>query len=270
LRDERETAPPPQPTPSAPAQPAPPPEPKGIPAVAPPWRGAGALVWHETDIDPVLLAEEMRAAGFDWVAVFLHDGAAEDTLVSGWIERFLAAGGPVVGGWGVLRDRPEDEAALAASLLELHGLGFYVANAEAAYGSGGDPARSARFVAAFRGRLPELPAALSSQCLPPPGLDLHAWSDGSFAYLPQAYVNQFGDRVQPKACLDAVAGIFGPVSVHPTIGTYASLQAVAPQTYAELLAAAGTVGFSVYLAEVTPRETWDVLGRAARELGIAA
>jgi hypothetical protein len=268
LRGGREAPPPPQPRPSAPTQTAPP-QPKGIPAVAPPWRGAGALVWHEADVDPALLAGQLRAAGFGWVAVFLHDGLKEDPVVSGWIERFVAAGGPVVGGWGVLRDRPEEEAALAASLLELHGLGFYVANAEAAYGASGDPARSGRFVAAFRGRLPELPAALSSQCLPPAGFDLHAWRDAGFAYLPQAYVNQFGDRVQPQACLDAVAGVFGPSSVHPTIGTYGSLHAVSPQTYADLLAAAGTVGFSVYVAEITPGETWAALGRAARELGIA-
>jgi len=42
-------------------------------------------------------------------------------------------------------------------------------------------------------------------------------------------------------------------------------------TYVELLARAGTVGFSVYLAETRMTDTeWRALGRAIGERGIAA
>src|SRR4051812_9225683 len=59
------------------------------PAPAPPpsvpfsWSNAGALIVHPADVDPAWLAQQMRAAGFGWVALDL-DPAPDP----GWIARF--------------------------------------------------------------------------------------------------------------------------------------------------------------------------------------
>lgn len=251
-------------SPSPPAETGPPP---GIPTVAPPWAGKGAFVWHETDVDPGVLAGRLRDAGFAWVALRLHDGLEVDPVEERWIERLRLAGGPPVGGWGVLRDAPEQEAALAVRLLREHGLGFYVANAEAEYGVHGDQSRSGRFVATFRTLLPGFPAALSTTC-GPGGVDLGAWRNASFALLPQAYVNEFGSDVDPGVCV-AKGAPYGRDEIHPTVGTYASSHAVEPGDYVRLLRAAGTVGFSVYLAETDMTAAgWSAFGRAIAQGGL--
>ena len=77
------------------------------------WAAAGAFVWHETDVDPELLGRDLLEAGFGWVAVFLHDGTAEDPVEADWVTRFRRVTGLPVGGWGVLRTRPAEEAAFA-------------------------------------------------------------------------------------------------------------------------------------------------------------
>jgi hypothetical protein len=38
------------------------------------WDEAGAFVWHESDVSPEVLGQELRHNGFGWVAVFLYDG----------------------------------------------------------------------------------------------------------------------------------------------------------------------------------------------------
>jgi hypothetical protein len=40
--------------------------------------------------------------------------------------------------------------------------------------------------------------------------------------------------------------------------------------YAQMLKAAGTVGFSLYLAETTPDSAWPAYGQGIATLGIAA
>ena len=259
------------PPPTAPAEAPPAAPPAEPPEIEAPWRGAGAFVWNETDVSPEQLAATMREHGFGWLALRLHDGGSHDPVEGDWITRFRAAGGPPIGGWGVLRDSPEAEAELAAALLRQHGLGFYVANAEAEHGAAGDPGRSARFVASFRRLLPGLPAALSTLCRPEPSFDLATWRDGGFAFLPQAYVNQFGGEVAPASCLAAASHIFPADAVHPTVGTFVTPTDIAAGEYARLLSEAGTRGFSLYLAEVDMRpEEWAAFGQAIAELGIAS
>jgi hypothetical protein len=254
--------------------PAPPP-----PSVAFRWSHAGALVWHETSLDPTALGRTLRASGFGWIAVRLHDGLSEDPLEDDWVYRFRVASGLPVGGWGVLRTDPEREAELADRLLAHHGLDFYIADAEAEYefsgptgADAGRSGRSARFVDAFRARRPTFPAGLSSYCRASMhDLDWSAWRSAGFVYLPQAYVNDFGDDVAPAACAAAARGLFEASDVHPTIGVYDGQRGtIGVGRYARLLAAAGTVGFSVYLAETGMTEAdWSTLGTAIRERGIA-
>jgi hypothetical protein len=243
------------------------------------WAAAGAFVWHETDVDPGFLGRDLVEAGFGWVAVFLHDGTAEDPVEADWVARFRRASGLPVGGWGVLRTQPADEAALADRLLARYGLDFYVANAETEYeysGPGGTDAarfeRSGAFATAFRALRPGLPAALSSYCRP----DLHdvdwgAWHASGFVFLPQAYVNDFGAEAAPEACVSVAAPVFGAGNVHPTIGMHpGARRALSGARYARLLRRAGTVGFSVYLAETRmDDEQWRALGSAIATLGIA-
>jgi hypothetical protein len=246
------------------------------------WSGAGAFVWNEGNADPKALGQSLRANGFRWAAVILHDGVGVDPLESAWIERFRAAAGPgiAVGGWGVLRDHPEAEAALAAQLVARHDLDFYIANAEMEYKYSGDDGysgerhgRSRRFVEAFRARLPGMTAALSSFChASRHDIDWGVWRDAGFHFLPQAYANDFGADFGPAGCAAAASGAFPDDRVHPTLGTYPSAYRVSPEQYVTMLSASPTTGFSIYLAEVDMTAAkWRAYGRAARaEGGVAA
>ena len=205
--------PPVQPSPSTapPALPsAPAPEPRvpgalpepGTAAAEMSWAGAGAFVWHETDVAPEALGSQLRAGGFSWVAVLIHDGLEVDPIEGDWVQRFRAASGLQVGGWGVLRTEPEREADLAHQLLDLYSLDFYIANPEAEYKFSSDDGpsrerfgRSQRFVEWFRALEPDTPAAISSYCRADrQDIDWRAWSGSGFVFLPQAYSTTSGAR----------------------------------------------------------------------------
>ena len=264
-----------EPTPTVPT----PTEPLPPPARPMSWTAAGAFVWHENDIDPGLLAGELQSNGFGWVAVFLHEGTAEDPVEADWVRRFRLASGLPIGGWGVLRTAPLREAALARELIARYGLDFYIANAEVEYefsGVAGQDgrrhARSRRFVRAFRELAPTLPAGVSSYCR----ADMHdidwaAWRDGGFVFLPQAYANDFGGAAAPDVCAQGALPFFPLAAVHPTIGMYAGqVSSPAAAEYVPALVRSGTRGFSVYLAETRmTSEEWRALGQAIAERGIA-
>lgn len=241
------------------------------------WQHAGGLVVHADAIDPVVLAQAMRGAGFGWVAVLLADGRSQVTLPPTWIQRFRAASDLPVGGWTVLRDDPVADARLAAQLVAQDGLDFYVADAEQeyAYTNGADRssvrfARSRQFVTAFRAAEPNLPAALSSYCRADRAdLDWAAWAGAGFDFLPQAYPQQLGPNGEPDVCVRAAAGFFPRARVHPTLGVQpGTYPTPAPQDYGTLLARAGTVGFSVYPAENVD-DRWDGFAAVIRS-GAAA
>jgi hypothetical protein len=270
-----ETQPPPDDAPGpdeTPMPPAPPSRPLS-------WEDAGAFVWHENDVAPEALGHELLQNGFGWVAVFVHDGLVEDPIEADWVNRFRQATGLPVGGWGVLRTEASLEASLAHEIVERYGLDFYIANAEAEYAYTREDGQNAQrfersrvFVDAFRAKRPTLPAALSSYCRADmQDLDWNAWRAAGFVFLPQAYVNDFGALVTPDMCLQGARAHFPRRAVHPTIGMHPgaarSLRAV---DYVRLLARAGTVGFSVYLAETRMTEgEWQVLGSGIASRGIA-
>lgn len=301
VRGRRETAPPPPappPTTAAPPPPTttapPPPATTTVPpaTTAPPpattapetpspvpfsWQSAGGLVSLADTIDPAVLGEAMRGAGFGWVAVKLADGSTVTTLPPSWIERFRAASGLPVGGWTVLRDDPVGEAQLAARLVAQDGLDFYVADAEReyAYTNGADKsderyARSRQFVAAFRAAEPDLPAAISSYCRPDrEDIDWGAWAGAGFEFLPQAYVENLGADGDPAVCVRAAAAFFPPARVHPMLGVHPGQDPTpTPAEYGALLVQAGTRGFSVYPAENVDGR-WDGFADQIRTLAIA-
>ena len=297
FRGGKQTAPPltvPAPTTPPATTPAPPPPPETAPPTPPPaptppppasvafsWRSAGALVWHETDVEPTLLGQILREAGFGWVAVRLQDGTVEDPVEADWVYRFRLASGLPVGGWGVLRTEPEAEARLGSELVARYGLDFYVANPEVEYEfSGADgpsderSGRSSRFVGTFRTLRPSpFPLGLSSYCRPDRhDIDWASWRRVGAAFLPQAYVNDIGAEGSPPACVAASRGVFAREEIHPTIGMHVGLLGtVDVSTYVDLLARAGTVGFSVYLAETRMTDgDWRALGAAIDQRGIAA
>jgi len=244
-----------------------------------PWEGAGAFVWHETDIEPETLGAQLLANGFSWVAVRIHDGLTADPIEGDWVRRFRAASGLRVGGWGVLRTDPEQEADFAHGLLADNALDFYIANPEAEYKYSGDDGwsaerydRSQQFVQRFRELEPDTPAAVSSYCRAnTQDIDWKAWSDSGFAFLPQAYVNDLGGAGSPTSCAEGAAGLFPSDAVHPTVGVYpGQVEEPSPERYTELLDAAGTVGFSVYLAETQMHASdWRTFGNAIAEDEIA-
>jgi hypothetical protein len=245
--------------------------------VAMSWERAGGLVWHASEIDPTVLGQEMRGAGFGWVALFLADGLQQDVPPPSWIERFRAASGLPVGGWTVLRTDPVGEAQLAASLVDQDGLDFYVADAEEEYGytdgstqSSARYRRSQEFVRAFRAAEPALPAGLSSYCRPDEhDLDWSAWAKAGFVFLPQAYVSQLGAEGDPAVCVRAAARWFPPAAVHPTLGIFPGPSPLPdPGAYAQLLVPAGTVGFSLFPAE-NARDVYPDYGSAIEQLHVA-
>jgi hypothetical protein len=234
------------------------PSPQPVPMT---WQGAGAFVVHTHDVDPEWLGQRLRAASFDWVAVYLGQAGSPNAIDPGWIERFRQASGLPVGGWSSLGDDPAGDAAFAVGQIEANRLSFYVADAEGSYQ--GEPQRSQQFVSAFRAAEPKLPAGLSSLC-DARALGLTTWASAGFAFLPQAYVNDFGLGVAPAACVRAAAGAFPRTAVHPTVASYdGRLGLVPPQRFARLLAQAGTIGFSVFPAEsgMTAGD-WQEYGRA--------
>lgn len=257
--------------------PSPPPAPPAPVSMS--WRAAGGMIWHASDIDPTWLGQQMRTAGFGWVAVYLGGPADPPTADAGWIERFRTASGLPVGGWSVLGDDPAHDAAAALALIRQYGLAFYIADAEEPYGftdmSGTSAARLARsrqFVQAFRDAEPTLPAAVSSYCRPDQhDLDWSAWVRGGFAFLPEAYVNALGAQVAPAACVQGAARWFPKSEVHPTVGSYQGAHGfVSPERYAALLHAAGTTGFSIYPAEVGLSDRdWQAYGTAIASLHLA-
>jgi hypothetical protein len=250
----------------------------GMPSAEMSWAGAGAFVWHETDVAPEALGLQLRGNGFSWVAVLIHDGLAVDPVEGDWVRRFRAASGLPIGGWGVLRTEPEQEADLAHRLLDRYSLDFYIANPEAEYKFSNDDGpsgerfgRSQRFVDSFRALEPDTPAAISSYCRADrQDIDWSAWNASGFVFLPQAYVNDFGSAASPAACAEGAAGFFPTDAVHPTVGLYAGQEEPSPERYTALLEEANTVGFSVYLAETRMSAgDWHTFGKAISELGIA-
>ena len=260
------TAPPPAPPPTTAPPPAPPPH------VAMSWDHAGAIVWHTHDTDPDWLGQQLRSAGFGWVAVFLGSSGVADPPEAGWVVRFERSSGLPVGGWSVLGNEPAKDASLAARLVKQNGLAFYIADAENTYEHAyGGWSRSQAFVDAFRAAAPSLPAGLSSFCNAN-GLDLRAWAHAGFVFLPQAYVNDFGASVAPAACVRSATAVFPLSDIHPTVGSYkGKLGWVKAPRFSRLLAQAGTTGFSVYPAETAMyAEDWQAYGHAIASLHIAA
>src|SRR4051812_2507242 len=145
--------------------------PRGLPAARPApdfWKGAGVLTADARRFTSAR-ANLLAANRFRWVAIQLAIGLAPNrhdvtALDHGWAAGFRARGIRVCG-WGGNGGRPVREAALAARLVARYRLNCWVADAETPYMGGdygGDERRSAAFVAAFRKRLPTLPAALTT------------------------------------------------------------------------------------------------------------
>lgn len=233
------------------------------------WSNAGAFVWHTGDVDPDWLGQQLRSAGFGWVAIYLGSSGNAQPIDSNWVLRFVDASGLPVGGWTVLNGNAHADAGFAATQLKRDGLAFYIANAEASYQA--RPGASQQFVTRFRQLDPTIPSGLSSLC-DAQGIGLQPWAAAGFAFLPQAYVNDFGAGVSPTACVHASTAYFSLSSIHPTVGSYHGQKGwVAAQTYSRLLAQAGTTGFSVYLAETNmSSNAWQAYGQAIKTMHIAA
>lgn len=233
------------------------------------WNNAGAFIVQTHDVDPTWLGQQFRSAGFGWVALYLGSSGNAQPVDPGWVSRFILASGLPVGGWTVLNGNAHADAGFAATQLKRNGLTFYIANAEASYQ--GKPGASQSFVSRFRQLEPTMTAGLSSLC-DASGIGLAPWASAGFAFLPQAYVNDFGDNVAPAVCVRAASAYFSLSSIHPTVGSYHGQRGwVSPERYVPLLVAAGTTGFSVYDAETNmTAQGWQAYGQAISKEHIAA
>ena len=240
------------------------------------WSNAGGLIVSTDGIGQIGFGKQLRADGFAWVALRIADGKTLYPPTASWIALFRASSGLPVGAWSVLRDDPVAEAQIAASAIAADHLDFYIANAEEEYGytigTRQDPAtfaRSRAFVTAFRAAEPTLPAALASYCRPDQhDLDWATWANAGFDFLPEAYVDQLGGDAIPSACVTAGLRWFPRSRIHPILGVFSSTYPTPdPAHYAQLLAQAHTVGFSLYPAWGDPM--WDAFAPLLPTLHIA-
>jgi hypothetical protein len=73
--------------------------------------------------------------------------------------------------------------------------------------------RSAAFLSAFSAVEPQLPGALSSNCRADRhDIDWSAWRGAGFAFMPQAYVDQFGGAAASAVHAPGAAGFFAPAT----------------------------------------------------------
>ena len=212
--------------------------------------GAGMFIDNPYDFPgPWTLGEELRLAGFSWVALKVNEGTRID-LDPMWVDVFRA-NGLSVGGWGVEGKYPLVDAVLAHLQVQQYGLDFYIANAERSYESnqrGGW--RSANFVTVFRDLEPTLPAALvtlggapAPYVLP---IDYASWRNGAFQLLPEAYYNKTKVYRPDLTVAHALRAGWTADQVHPVIGVWGHYPAA---NYVPLLQADGAPGFSVFLAD---------------------
>jgi hypothetical protein len=265
-----ETAPPPPPATTTPPETSPPPLPPSPEPSPSLWNQAGVFVWNTSAFDPRRLIAGLGPKHFAWVAFNIHDGLTT-TAIDPEFVRLVRDAGFVTGAWGVQRDQPAQEADLAVRLIEEWGFAFYIADAEDAYkaDAGGVFTRSQEFVDAFRGRAPGLPAALSTYgAAPAPHvlpIDFAAWRRGGFHLLPQAYLNE-SELYRPDLTMaHAARAGWAPGDVHPVLGVYRQYPA---EAYLPWLKAAGSRGFSVYLADQMADTDYDALRRGV-EQGLA-
>jgi hypothetical protein len=264
------TTPPAATTPRSTTAPPPalPPSPTPSPAL---WDQAGVFVWNTHAFDPRRLVAGLQEGRFAWVAFNVHDGLTETPIDPEFV-RLVREAGFVTGAWGVERDQPEEEAALAVRLVRQWGFAFYIADAEATYkaDAGGVFTRSKAFVDAFRAGAPDLPAALTTYGAAPTPyvlpIDFAAWRRGGFDLLPQAYVNESALNRPDLTIAHAIRAGWDAGRVHPVVGVYRQYPA---QAYLPLLKAARSHGFSVYLADQMSDADYVALGQAIAA-GLAA
>jgi hypothetical protein len=227
--------------------------------------GAGVFIDNPGDFPgPTALADELQRDHFSWVAFHAHNGIWVSWGVpQDWIDA-LRSRGISVGLWGWEDSSPQLSAELAAFQVRQVHADFYIADAEWDYERARHSAgwyRSQLFVNAFRQYEPNLPAALTTfGAAPAPWvlpIDFAAWRNGGFDFLPQAYFNQFPkvDRPDMTVAHAARAG-WSLDRVHPVIGVYHKYPAA---NYVPLLRAAGTTGYSLFLADQATAADYQAL-----------
>jgi CHAP domain len=233
--------------------------------------GRGVWAWKGEQLDPDELAAQLAAARFHYLSLKAHDGTAEVAANRAVMASYSAAASRrrvAFGIWGALTARTvaaaEAEARLAAELVARYRASFYVADAERAYETSREPV-SRTFASAFRRRLPELPAALSSfgRIDLHSGIDWKAWREHGFEFHPQAYECE-GPRLTPRACVKAATSVWPLGAIRPTVGAYTSPKTnvrLSPESLAAGLKGLGTNGFSVYRAGTASGEDYRLLGK---------
>ena len=227
----------------------------------------GLFVWNAQNL-PGFLPDEMKAGGFHWIAIDLHDGLdlVEKTDYNALIAEYRANGLDVAG-WGVLRTQPKEEAQLAVELCAKYDLHAYIANGERELGysqdagpSGDAFERSDVWVSTFRART-DMELGFSSYAILA-NHDAHyvPWIEAGAVAMPQTYLNEF-EWATPLAGIEGAIDVKQPHNapngwprhrVFPTIGNYpvAGKHLPSPQEYADHLRQAQVVSFSIYLGEL--------------------
>jgi hypothetical protein len=230
-----------------------------------PFTGAGVFIDDIGNLPgPVGLAETLERDGFTWIAFHAHNGILESYPQNAEWFQVMRAHGLRVGLWGWEDAHPWLAAQLAVFEVRMTGADFYIADAEfdylrAAHSPGWY--RSRTFAQTFRQFEPTLPAAVttfgaavSPWILP---LDYAAWRAQGFDLLPQAYYNQFPKVDRPESTVAHALRAKWPLDrVHPVIGVYRKYPAA---NYVPMLRAAGTTGYSVFLADQATSADYDAL-----------
>ena len=186
-------------------------------------------MWHEDAVEPIRLARTLRNACF--LGGHLPPRGSGGRSCRAGLDRAVPRRGRAAARLlGRLAHLAPEQAGVAVALLRRLRLSFYVANPEEEYkftNLDGTSAerwnRSLEFARSFRQFTGAVRAAVSSYCrADQQDLDWKAWADRDFAFLPQAYVNQYGMPPRRASASAGRAGSSRRTRVHPTIGTYQS------------------------------------------------
>ena len=234
------------------------------------WQRRWAVVWNaQSDLrtDPDWLAYHLPRFGYGVVCVKVTDGlhpfagSHGANLADGFL-RPLRRAGLRLTGWGYSYGADaEQEAQLALTVCREHGLQAFVLDAEREYEYDpadsphvGDGARrygcARRFVDNFLHYARGIQLGVTSYGR----VDLHRLDWASLSrrgvrFCPQAYANESAE-LAPDLCVKAAEVYWRRGYVHPWLGLYrGALGDGDPAAYLRSLAAAGTRGFAVYLAD---------------------
>lgn len=172
-------------------------------------KGKGFYIWKIRDCEggnPAAIAMAAKKAGHSHALIKIADGTY--VYNRGLVEPLVLALEAVgIEAWGwqyTYGQRPEEEASLAAGLVDGYGLAGFVVNAEVEYKTPGAQERAERYMGRLNAKRPPVKVALSSFRYPSyhPEFPFAAFMRAVDFAMPQVYwMQEHNPRMQLRQCL---------------------------------------------------------------------